>query len=106
LGSFSNWGQKTVHIAAPGVNIFSTMVRNRYSNIVATLGGQAIHWDGTSMATPHVSGAVALYWSAHPEKSWQDVRAALLSSAKQTDGLANKVSSGGQLDVAGLMQTK
>jgi len=38
-------------------------------------------WDGTSMATPHVSGAIALIWSAYPSKSATQVRTAIESSA-------------------------
>jgi subtilisin family serine protease len=60
-------------------------------------------WDGTSMATPHVAGAAALYWSAHPEKSWSDVKAAILGSVKKTAALNGKMVSGGQLDVGQLM---
>jgi subtilisin family serine protease len=55
------------------------------------------------MATPHVAGAAALYWSAHPEKSWSDVKAAILGSVKKTAALNGKMVSGGQLDVGQLM---
>ena len=45
---FSNYGKKTVHLGAPGVNILSTT------------GGAYDSWSGTSMATPHVTGVAAL----------------------------------------------
>src|SRR5207237_1759733 len=48
LASFSNYGATSVHLAAPGVNILSTIV-----------GGYQ-YFSGTSMAAPHVSGAAAL----------------------------------------------
>lgn len=103
LGAFSNWGAHSVDIGAPGVAVFSTMVSNNYSDIVIDKLGFKATWDGTSMATPHVAGAAALYWSAHPEKSWQQVKAAILGSAKKINALANKSVSGGKLDVKAMM---
>lgn len=105
LASFSNWGVKTVDLGAPGVKIFSTTVGNNYSDTVINMPklGIVATWDGTSMATPHVAGAAALYWSAHPNATWEEVKSALLSSVKRTSALSGKVSSGGQLDVANLM---
>lgn len=104
LGSFSNWGARSVDIAAPGVKVYSTMVGNKYSNYVVSVLGIKIAWDGTSMATPHVAGAAALYWSAHPEKTWQEVKAALMNSAKKIEALNGKSTSGGKLDVQSLMR--
>jgi subtilisin family serine protease len=48
-------------------------------------------WDGTSMATPHVSAVAALVWSCHPTKSNQQIRDALTSKAldKGTAGRDN-----------------
>ena len=102
LGSFSNWGMKSVDIGAPGVKVFSTVVGNKYSDTVIDLLNAT--WDGTSMACPHVAGAAALYWSIHPEKSWQDVKAAILNSAKRIPALDGKVFSNGKLNVENLMQ--
>lgn len=104
LGAFSNWGARTVDIGAPGVNVFSTMVGNNYSDKVIDMLGITVGWDGTSMATPHVAGAAALYWSAHPEKTWQQVKTALLGSAAKIPSLANKTVSGGKLDVKAMMK--
>lgn len=103
FGSFSNWGVRSVDIGAPGVKIFSTVPGNRYQDSLGNFLGQELNWDGTSMATPHVAGAVALYWSAHPEKTWKQVKTALLNSVKKTSQMSGKVSSGGQLDVQSLM---
>ncbi len=52
--SFSNWGKKSVDVAAPGVDILSTEPGNSYG-----------YKSGTSMATPHVSGVAALVKSRH-----------------------------------------
>lgn len=103
LGSFSNWGARGVDIGAPGVKVFSTVVEQGYSDVVIDKYGFKATWDGTSMATPHVAGAAALYWSAHPEKTWQDVKAAVLGSAKKVPALNNKVVSNGKLDVKALL---
>lgn len=103
LGSFSNWGRNSVDLAAPGVKVYSTVPANRYQDTIGSFFGQQITWDGTSMATPHVAGAAALYWSAHPEKSWLEVKSAILSSVKKLGNLSSKVVSGGTLDVRNLM---
>jgi subtilisin family serine protease len=103
LGSFSNWGAKTVDIGAPGVQVFATTVGNNYSDTVLDMFGYTVYWDGTSMATPHVAGAAALYWSAHPEKTWSEVKEALLKSAKAIPVLNGKVSSNGKLNLKNLM---
>ena len=57
IGSFSNYG-KTVDVAAPGVMIYS-----------CALGGGYKYDNGTSMATPHVTGIVAMYRLKYPGKS-------------------------------------
>jgi subtilisin family serine protease len=104
LGPFSNWGARTVDLGAPGVKVFSTTVGNQYSDTVIDMMGFTAYWDGTSMATPHVSGAAALYWSAHPEKDWSQVKAAVLNTVKLIPALKGKTVTGGKLDVLKLMQ--
>jgi thermitase len=102
LGSFSNYGATSVDIAAPGVKVFSTTVGSKYSDSVIPLLGA--NWDGTSMACPHVAGAAALYWSAHPEKTASEVKAAILNSAKAVASANGKVLTNGKLNVEQLMQ--
>lgn len=106
LGGFSNWGQKSVDLGAPGVKVFSTVTQsNKYSDTVIDIPGLiTATWDGTSMATPHVAGAAALYWSLHPEKTWREVKNAILTSVKKTNVLGGKTVSGGQLDVSNLIR--
>lgn len=70
--SFTNYGPD-VDIAAPGVNIFSTWRGSTYATK-----------SGTSMATPHVAAAAALFVSTHPRSSPAAVKSALLALAKRT----------------------
>ncbi len=103
FGSFSNWGAKTVHIGAPGVKVYSTVVGSGYTDTVIDKFGLHATWDGTSMATPHVAGAAALYWSAYPNKTWREVKAAILGSAKKIPAATGKLVTEGRLDVNALM---
>jgi thermitase len=102
FGSFSNWGRNTVDIAAPGVKVFSTTVSGKYSDTVIPILGA--NWDGTSMACPHVAGAAALYWSVHPEKTYKQVKDAILNSAVKIPAATGKLVSEGKLNVESLMK--
>lgn len=66
---FSNYGPE-VDIGAPGVDIFSSYLDGQYTTM-----------SGTSMASPHVAGAAALYVEAHPGSTWKNVRDGLRSMA-------------------------
>lgn len=91
LASFSNYGATTVDLGAPGVGIVSTVAGGGYGS-----------YSGTSMATPHVTGAAALYASQHPDATAAEIRAALLGATVPTAGLQGKTATGGRLDVSGL----
>ncbi len=86
--SFSNYGATTVDLGAPGSGIYSTTAFNTYSS-----------YSGTSMATPHVTGAAALYAAVHPGASAQQIRNALLSSTVATASLSGRTVTGGRLNV-------
>lgn len=105
LGTFSNWGKRTVDIGAPGVVVYSTVPMNKYTDVALDLPqfGIKATWDGTSMATPHVSGAAALLWSKYPNATWKQIKDALLQTATPVNGLRSKTVSGGKLNVNGLM---
>lgn len=105
LGAFSNWGRNTVDIAAPGVKVFSTVPDNVYQDTVINIPGLIVAtWDGTSMATPHVAGAAALYLSKNPNADWREIKAAILNSAAPINAMSGKSVSGGKLNVRSLMQ--
>jgi len=53
------------------------------------------------LATPHVSGAAALYAAYHPGSSASSIKAAILNSAVPTAALSGKVLTGGRLNVSG-----
>lgn len=82
---FSNFGYQLVHIMAPGMAIYSTFPENG-----------TLYMSGTSMATPFVSGAAALLWSAFPNASYKDIRSAILDSVNKGNF---EVMSRGRLDV-------
>ena len=104
LGSFSNWGRNTVDIGAPGVRVMSTVPDNEYQDTVINIPPIIVAtWDGTSMATPHVSGAAALYMSKHPNADWREVKDALIQSATPINALQGKSVSNGKLNVKALM---
>lgn len=73
--SFSNYGTG-VDVAAPGSNIFSTILSNGYGTK-----------SGTSMSTPNAAGAAALIWGANPGWNRDQVAARLLFYADNIDGL-------------------
>ncbi len=91
--SYSNYGATSVDIGAPGSGIYSTLPGKKRS----TYGS----YSGTSMATPHVTGAAALYASTHSSASAAAIKNAILSSAVATPSLAGKCVTGGRLNVSG-----
>lgn len=87
LASFSNYGARTVHVAAPGVNIVSTVPGAKYDS-----------YSGTSMATPHVSGIAALLLSQNPGMSHLDMKKRIIDSARPLYTLRNRVAAKGIAD--------
>ena len=85
--SFSNYGAETVDLGAPGSGIVSTTALNTYSS-----------YSGTSMATPHVTGAAALYASIYGVDGVQ-IRNAILTRVIPTASLSGRTVTGGRLNV-------
>jgi Ca2+-binding RTX toxin-like protein len=92
LWSASNFGMTSVDIAAPGSGIWSTLPNGGYAS-----------WNGTSMATPHVTGAIALYASLFPNATSAQIREALLRSATFTASFNDLVASDGRLNIPAML---
>lgn len=100
LASFSNYGKNSVDLAAPGVSILSTVPVKSRGKVVS---GYA-YYNGTSMATPHVTGAVALYASIYKAQTGvnptvNQIKAAILTNAITTNSIAGKTNTGARLNV-------
>lgn len=91
---FSNYGKASVDLGAPGSAIVSTVPAGKSGSNYAS-------YSGTSMATPHVTGAVALYASTHGNADAASIKAAILSSVTPTTSLAGRTVTGGRLNVSG-----
>ncbi len=85
--TFSNFGATTVDVGAPGVSILSTTIGDTYSV-----------FNGTSMATPHVAGTIALLWDAFPEWSYQQVINRLFTSVDPVAALDGLTTTGGRIN--------
>lgn len=86
MPSFSNYGLASVDVGAPGVDIVSTYP-----------GGYA-YMSGTSMATPHVAGVLALMKSAKPQATTNELIQALYTSGRTLASLSGKTSTGKLVD--------
>ena len=89
LASFSNYGPRTVAIAAPGSDILSTYLHDGYAVL-----------SGTSMSAPFVTGVVALVASEHPGDTAVQLVRAVLATARPLPSLAGRVATGGIVDAA------
>ena len=79
LVSFSNWGAKTVDLAAPGSRIFSTLPDNKYG-----------YMSGTSQATAYVTGKLTALLSENPNLTSAEIMQRLIQSAAHRKNLLGK----------------
>ncbi len=87
LAWFSNFGPTSVHLGAPGVDVLSTII-----------GGLYDYFSGTSMATPHVSGAAALVLS-RCSLDTAALKSNLLNNVDLISSLTGRTVTGGRLNV-------
>jgi subtilisin family serine protease len=90
LALWSNYGPRTVHLAAPGQGIYSTWAT----------GDNAYHeLSGTSMAAPHVAGSCALVWARFPWLNYREVIERVLRTTDPLPSLNGRVATGGRLNL-------
>jgi PKD repeat protein len=96
MSFFSNFGTVSVDIGAPGSAIYSAWFAadDSYNTI-----------DGTSMATPHVSGALALMKARFPTADYQQLMARLYASADPLPSLTDRCVTGARLNLAAAIST-
>ena len=92
LASFSSYGRNTVHIAAPGHKITSCVKNGSYGT-----------YSGTSMATPHVAGAVGLLLSQTGRLDHAEFRERLLKTSVPIRAYRGKMQANGRLNVHNLL---
>jgi len=89
LAGFSNYGVSSVHVAAPGVSILSSVPGNQYKYL-----------SGTSMATPFVAGVAALVLREAPNLTGYQVRSLISNSVTYVSTMAAKVQSQGRVSAS------
>ncbi len=87
IAFFSNFGVNKVHVAAPGVNVYSTIKGSGYALL-----------SGTSMAAPHVAGVAALLMSANSTLTYRDIKSRLIATSDPIKGLRTKVTAKGRIN--------
>jgi probable HAF family extracellular repeat protein len=87
IDSASNYGRQTVHLGAPGIDVLSTIPQGKYT-----------FFSGSSMATPHVSGAAALILS-RCSLSTAALKETILQNVEQVPALKDITITGGRLNV-------
>lgn len=92
LASFSCFGKKTVHIAAPGKDILSSVPGGRYSS-----------FSGTSMATPHVSGVLGLLLAHNGRLPHLEMKERLMATSDPLSALRGKTVNGGRINAYNLL---
>jgi len=91
VGSFSNYGKKSVSLFAPGVEIYSTVPDSKYKNE-----------SGTSMASPSTAGVAAMLMSYFPEFTAVEIKDILMKSSRKFDNLTVQKPGGGKTNFSQL----
>lgn len=92
IAGFSNFGTRTVHVAAPGVKVYSTVKDGGYDT-----------YSGTSMACPHVAGVSALLLAANPTWTVAEIKDRLIKTSDKVPALRKKVMAKGRVNAYNAM---
>jgi Tfp pilus assembly protein PilZ len=87
LGSFSNYGKNSVHVAAPGVGILSSIPGNRFA-----------YMSGTSMAAPFVAGLGAMIYREAPNLTGYQIKNIIIATVNPVSGLSTKIFTSGRVN--------
>lgn len=93
FSSFTNIGPRTVDIASPGSNIYSTINGNKYSMA-----------SGTSMAAPNASGVAAMVLGYYPHLSNLSLKKVLMETAVKVPAFQGKIVSGGRINLKNALE--
>ena len=93
LGSLSNYGATNVDLAAPGEQMYSTF----FASDSSYLGGSFLQ--GTSLAAPYVTGALALMLAKYPTENYRQVINRLMNTTDPLPSLSGKCVTGGRLNL-------
>ncbi len=88
LAYFSSYGPISVDVAAPGVDIYSTLLSNDYA-----------FYFGTSVATPIAAGMASEVWTRFPKLNYKEIKSVILNSTTPNKNLKNKILTGGHVDL-------
>lgn len=111
---FSNYGE-TLDVAAPGSDIISSIPKSIAMQESAQGGtvygndqdGYYVSWSGTSMATPHVAGAAALYKAVNPGVTGADIGTLITETARDVGDIGKDIETGsGIVDAAAMLDGK
>ncbi|HEV8485500.1 MAG TPA: S8 family peptidase [Blastocatellia bacterium] len=93
LARFSNYGRTSVTVAAPGVDILST-----YPPDGSSASDSYAYMEGTSMATPHVTGIAALLAARYPALVPAEIKQRIIATVQPLPGLVGKVNASGRVN--------
>ncbi len=96
LSGFSDFGEFTVDVAAPGSSILSTLPPS-------TTGVEYGYLGGTSMASPHVSGIIALAKALYPDEDGFDLMTRVLAGNEDVPNLDGETGAGGRVNALGAL---
>ena len=103
LAYFSNFGPRSIHVGAPGVNILSTCTSGLPECTGATPSSPYDAFSGTSMAAPQVAGLAALLKAQDPGRTGKTIRNLILAGGDPLASLSGKTLTGRRIDAAGSM---